>query len=56
MSDVCIGAVRRKFQRPYRRSLGCADLASAVIRGVHVDFPQMGIGEAQERADIVVQP
>jgi hypothetical protein len=49
-----IGDIRVHRQRFGRRCLGRADLRLGVGRHIHVDFPHMGIGETQKRADVVL--
>jgi hypothetical protein len=57
IGDVYIGSVGVHLQRLGRRGLGRTDLRITVLRHIHVDFPHMGIGEAQKGADVVrVEP
>src|SRR5215469_9388569 len=50
-----LGTVRGQCQRPLRSCLGSADLCRAVVGRVrHVDFPHVGVGEANQRTDIVL--
>src|SRR4029077_11800028 len=49
-----VGYIRGNRQRFGRCGLGRTDLRLAVVRHIHVDFPHMGIGEAQKRADVVL--
>jgi hypothetical protein len=54
VGHVRVGAVGGQRQRLRRRCLGRADLPGAVGGCVHVDFRHMGIGEPQQRADVVL--
>src|SRR5215472_7667442 len=50
-----LGAVRGQRQRLLRGCLSSVDLGVAVVRRVrHVDFPHVGVGEADQRPDIVL--
>src|SRR6516165_12388130 len=50
-----LGAVRSQRQRLLRSCPGSLDLCVAVIRRVrHVAFPRVGVGEADQRLDIVI--
>src|SRR5215469_16917570 len=50
-----LGTVWGQRQRLLRGGLGGTDLCGAVVGGVgHVDFPHVGVGEANQRPDIVL--